>query len=236
MDAPHTGSNTASNDAWDEAIRQYRVQKRKCDEENGVLRSILKMAKKNGINPKAIRDGVAAQKLDPDVAMGDVRDTLKVMALIHVPISREALFDWDTEISTASAHQDDLWDVGEAGYRAGRAGSSSDDCPYDVEGEFGQHWLAEWHKGASGRARELGPDSNPAHATRKKRGRKPRQAALEMDEAQAEYQVGSAGNGHIEDQPESVIYEAEPEAEAPVYVPPRRPRARKARAGAEALN
>jgi ribosome modulation factor len=232
MANPQAGSNTASNELKADFIRQYRLQKRKCDEEQGVLRSIAKAAKSNGMTLKALTNTVAATKMDPEQAVSELRDQIHYMALVRLPVTKDSLFDFDTEVNEESQHQDDLWDVGESGYRAGRDGSSSDDCPWQDGSEFYEHWMNNWQRGAASRARELGPNDQPAVATRQKRGRKPRQASLDVEapqpqreEAVDEYQVGSA------------VQDDEPVTEEPpVYVPARTRRPRRAREVASTLN
>jgi ribosome modulation factor len=196
------GSNTASNNIRADFIRQYRLQKRKCDEENGILRSIQKAAKSHGMTTASLKKAVELTKVEPEQAALEIRDTLHYLGLMHVSLPRETLFDWDAEVSEETERANDLWAIGEAAYQAGRAGASSDDCPYDEGDERYDHWMAEWTKGANSRARELPAGVEQARATRGRRGRKARQQKLGLDEPQQaaepepegqdDYQVGAA--------------------------------------------
>jgi ribosome modulation factor len=178
MSLDQSGSNTATNDSAADWMRQYRVQKRLCEEANGVLRSLIKRAKSDGINTKAMIEAVKASKLDPEVVAADLRDQIRYMGIIHVPMTQASLFDdYNVEVSTQTAHADDLWDADDNGYRAGRHGARIEDCPYDPGTELHVHWLQAWHKGQAAIARELGPDVKPASASKtRKRSAQPRLA------------------------------------------------------------
>lgn len=173
------GSNTASNDLCADYMRQYRQQKRKCDEENGVLRNIIKRAKGDGMNTRALIDAVKATKLDPDVVAADLRDTIRYMGIIHLPMTQAALFEnYDTAVNQKTQREDDLWDADDKGYRAGHEGNKIDDCEYDPGTEMHVHWIEAWHKGQAAKARELGPDVKVASTSKRRPSRKAAQPAL----------------------------------------------------------
>jgi ribosome modulation factor len=177
MPLDQTGSNTASNDSAADWMRQYRVQKRRCDEENGVLRNIVKRAKADGMNTTAMIAAVKATKLEPEVVSADLRDQIRYMGIIHLPMTQASLFEGiDFEVNSSTEHKDDLWTAEDAGYRAGRHGQRIEDCPYQTGTELHVHWVQEWHKGQAAIARELGPDVKVASANKK---RKPRQGKLQ---------------------------------------------------------
>jgi ribosome modulation factor/uncharacterized protein (UPF0335 family) len=156
LDQP--GSNTANNDSAADWIRQIRQQTRICDEETGVLRNLFKRAKSDGMNTAAMRAAIRASKLDSDEVESGLRDQLRYMAIIHVGVNKEALFDWSDTVTSKTEHEDKLWEADDAGYRAGRHGVKTDDCPpsFPPGSELHVHWLASWHKGQAAIARELG--------------------------------------------------------------------------------
>jgi ribosome modulation factor len=167
-----------SNDAIKALMREYALQKRRCHEENGVLRNILKRGKKDGVNVKALVTAAEAAGQDSDVVIRDLSDTIHYMALRSIPVSRETLFDgWDTDVTGKSQSIDDLWTAGERGYHAGRDGQKVEDAPYLAGTEFHNEWLRNWQQGQAAIARELGPDAKVASTTRERpagRGRQPR--------------------------------------------------------------
>jgi ribosome modulation factor len=172
MPLDQAGSNTASNDSAVDWTRQYRKQKRLCEEANGVLRNIVKRAKSDGVNTTAMINAVKASKLDPEVVAQDLRDQIRYMGLIHIPLTQASLFEgFDTTISQQTQREDDLWDAEDAGYKAGRHGVRIEECPYTPGTELHVHWLEWWNKGQAAIARELGPDVKVAGASKTRRKR-----------------------------------------------------------------
>ena len=171
-------SNTATNDAAADWMRQYRQQKRVCEEANGVLRNIVKRAKADGMNAKAMISAVKATKLDPVEVAKDLQDEIRYMQIIRIPITAEDLLAaWDSEVNSKTRREDDLWDADDKGYRAGRAGTDISEMPYD-DADLEKHWVAAWHKGQAAIARELGQDVKQGNASRQrpKRDEQPRLA------------------------------------------------------------
>lgn len=167
--AKKPGSNALSNDEQAEIMRQYRQQKRVCESENGVLRSIVKRAKTGGMNTKAMIAAVNATKIDPDEVADNLRDQIHLMSVLRVPITMEQLFaDFDASVTDKTRREDDLWDAEDKGYRAGRHGVKVEECPYDAGTELHVHWMQEWNKGQAAIARELGPDVKMASTSRKR--------------------------------------------------------------------
>jgi ribosome modulation factor len=161
-----SGSNTAANDTAAEHMRLYRQQKRKCEEENGVLRNLIKRAKADGVNTKAMIETVKLTRLDPEVVAQDLKDQLRYMQIIRIPLTAEDLLaGWDAEVSSRQSREDDLWDADDKGYRAGRNADDIGSVPYD-DAERAQHWTAAWHKGQAAIARELGPDVKQGDASK----------------------------------------------------------------------
>lgn len=165
LDQPQT--EAISNDVISDFMRQYRQQKRKCSEEQGVLRNILKRAKSAGLNTKEMTASVQDLTQEPDIVAQNLSDGLRYRTLLGIKtITREALFDWSDDVSPQTRHHDDLWDAEENGYKAGRAGQSADDNPYDVGSELHVHWLGEYRKGQMSIAREMGPNVKQANPSR----------------------------------------------------------------------
>jgi ribosome modulation factor len=152
-------------------MRQYRQQKRLCEEANGVLRNIVKRAKADGMNAKAMISAVKATKLDPVEVAKDLQDEIRYMQIIRIPITAEDLLAaWDSEVNSKTRREDDLWDADDKGYRAGRAGTDISEMPYD-DAEMEKHWKDAWHKGQAAIARELGQDVKQGNASRQRPAR-----------------------------------------------------------------
>lgn len=184
MPLDQAAEHTINPDAAADWMRQYQQQKRRCDEENGVLRSIVKRAKSDGMPIKAMRDTIAASKLDPEEVERDLRDRLRLMAIKHIVIDRDSLFDWDTAVTAQTCAADDTWDAAEKGYRAGRHGQPAEECPYDLGSPFAVVWRTDWAKGQASIARELGKNAAQASTARERPARGQRvMLPLDVDEA-----------------------------------------------------
>lgn len=205
-------SNTARNDKDATWFRAYRTQRRKVDEEMGVLRNIAKKAKADGVNTKAMIAAIALTKLDPEVVAADVRDTIRYAAIMHVPMTQAVLFNgWDETVSERTAEIGDLWQAEQEGFTAGRAGAAVESSPYITGTEHHTHWLDHWHKGQASIARELGDNVKQASGA-KARPKRDGQVPLEV--------VGGTGEKPV---PEVVVLQD-------VVKRPRKPSTRRAAA------
>lgn len=172
---------TISPDAAADWMRQYQTQRRRCDEENGVLRNIIKRAKSDGMPIKAMIATVAASKLDPTEVQRDLRDRLRLMSIKRIEIDRESLFDWDTVVNEQTRAADDEWTAGDKGYRAGRHGTPIDECPYQAGSSLMVAWQVDWAKGQASIARELGENAKQASAARQRPAREQATLAVVPD-------------------------------------------------------
>jgi ribosome modulation factor len=150
-------------------MRQYDVQRRRCSEENGVLRNIVKRAKADGTNVKAMSATYSARKLDPQQVVADMRDTIRYMNLRRIPMVAEDLFaGWDTRVTDKTREIDTLFEAEAAGYAAGRAGAKIEDCTYQAGTDLHVEWVRSWKLGQAAIARELGPDVKQASTARQR--------------------------------------------------------------------
>jgi hypothetical protein len=174
----HTGP---SPDLEAEHARAYRTQKRVCDEATGVLRSLLKAAKADGINTKSMIAAVNCTKLEPEVAIKDLRDQIHWMLMFNMPMTQAELFATsDIEISSKTKALDDEWDAGDRGYHAGRGGQSIDECPYPGGSPLHVAWRTNWSKGQAAIARELGENVEQASGERARPKRGEAQADMPL--------------------------------------------------------
>jgi hypothetical protein len=165
------------NDAASAGMREVAIQKRRCDEEKGVLRAILKRLKNDGLDTKGILATVALSKLDPEVVRNQLRTQLHYMALRNMPVTQDDLFaGQDLGVTAKTNEQETQWEAEDAGYRAGRNGVRIDEAPYPAGSPLHVRWLEFWHKGQAAIARELGDN---AKVVAPSRGRSARKAASE---------------------------------------------------------
>jgi hypothetical protein len=166
-------SNLPNPDALADWMRQYRTQRRKCDEENGALRNIVKRAKADGVNTKAMISACASTKLDPEQVAADMRDEVYYKTVLRIPITAEVVFGgWQPSVTERTRAQDDEWDAQDKGYAAGKQGVPIEDSPYPPGTELHQQWSTFWHRGQEAIARTLGPNETQAPTTRERPARK----------------------------------------------------------------
>lgn len=166
-----TLSNSATDDQYAQYAREYRTQKRRCDEENGVLRSILKRADADGIPTKALVSAVKKTKLEPEVVVGDLRDEIRFLRILRIEVPQDEIYgDWSVNMTSKSRQQDDVWLAEDAGYRAARHGVPLDDCPHLPGTELHVAWCKHWKGGEASLKREMGGDQKIASTSRKRPG------------------------------------------------------------------
>jgi hypothetical protein len=157
MPLDQTPPGGPNDDQIDDFIRQYRSQRRVCDEENGVLRALVKRAKVEGVNTSALIALVRATKRDPDAVTADLRDFIRYANILKMPLKQADLFDgWHVALTPSSRAADDLWEAGDLGYKNGRHGHPLTDSPYPPGTPLHDAYIAYWQKGQAAIARELG--------------------------------------------------------------------------------
>jgi hypothetical protein len=148
-------------------MREYALQKRKCDEENGVLRLILKRGKANGINTKQLIAAHEATKLEPDVVKRNTLDFLRYCALRNMPTTQQDLFGGDAPLASQTrTDQQDSFAADDEGYSAGMGGQTADDNP-KVPGSIEYvAWEQGRVKGAQAKQNILGAEGKAADASK----------------------------------------------------------------------
>ena len=153
--------------------REYSLQKRKCEEETGVLRAILKRAKADGVNTKTVIAVHQAGKQELDVVVADLRDAIRYMALRNMPVTQMDLFGEGAEFLTEkAAREQDEFDADDAGYGAGMGGQTADDNPHPAGAALYVAWEGGRKKGAEAKGRILGSTGKQADGSRKRPERK----------------------------------------------------------------
>lgn len=164
------------------AMREYGLQKRRCQEENGRLRAILKRHKAGGVPVRAMVEVTTAMKLDLEEVMSHLRNVIRLNGIKGRMIGQGDLFD-NLDVTTLGAEVgiSELADAEDCGYVAGKNGADKAECPW-LQGtaEF-----VEWNKGyMAGQAyiaEQMGPNAKQADQTRarpKRAGRPPETGSL----------------------------------------------------------
>jgi ribosome modulation factor len=131
----------------------------------GFERAILKDAKRNGINTERLVQMVDLMSRDPEEIgreMAELNWYLEAMG--HTTDTQLSILDYAAKINEgmakgeaiiASMAGDDLEQIKELGFRAGKAGKPASDNPYDDDGSP-EHlaWLGSWR---DGQADNMGP-------------------------------------------------------------------------------
>jgi len=172
--APPETTNYRDPNASRDWLRQLMEHDRECETALNARRNTLKRAKAAGENTVAMRRAIRLAKLSHEEAVSTERDVIYYSALRHVPMHQDSLFAFDLGITERTKRADDIWDVQESGFQAGRLGVSPNECKHPPGSEFHVEWMAWWAKGQAAIAHELGPDTKPPDATRKRRARQMR--------------------------------------------------------------
>jgi hypothetical protein len=99
-----------------EAMREYQTQKRRCSEENGSLRSIVKRWKAAGVPVKAMIVVCEASKRDHEDVKKELREVVRLMILRRLIGPETDLFaGMDLRVAEKARHEDDIWTAEDRG-------------------------------------------------------------------------------------------------------------------------
>lgn len=122
--------------------------------EQGAYRSILKAAKKSGINQDVLVRAMDARRRDEADVVAEERTYIRYCALLNMPMRQADLFG---DMPQPTVEQQ-VFDAADAGYQAGKTGQLIDDNPWDQAGESEMftEWRSGWHRGQAVLARGMG--------------------------------------------------------------------------------
>lgn len=162
--------SNVSDDTIQQFMHEYAMQKRVCEEDNGVLRSILKRAKSAGCNTAQIVAVHQAKKKELDVVVRDVKDQIRYMNLRGIAITSEVLFgEYQPTEDEAAAAKASEEDAENRGYSAGMGGQTSGDNPFVAGTREHVAWGEGQKKGADAQARIMGSSGGKVASARKAR-------------------------------------------------------------------
>lgn len=126
------------------------------------VRSIYKSAKKAGINTDMLQIQIANREREPEAVLQDTKDFLRFGNLFAMPLTQDDLFPDDVLITgldptSAEGRKQAVFDAGNAGLRAGKAGFEIDANPFHQvqDNEEFAAWSSNWHAGQAHLAKGL---------------------------------------------------------------------------------
>jgi hypothetical protein len=158
------------NGPTDDLIRNYarraldkkRALQEKTDEASvasGEYRSVLKAAKKVGINQGQLARVVADLDRDPEDVKKEEQDYLRIAQLMSMPVTQMDLFPEDAPSPQTSEADDErqvLWSARSAGYKSGLSGHDIDaSSPHTTGTEEWVKFREGWHGGQAHLAKGL---------------------------------------------------------------------------------
>jgi hypothetical protein len=131
------------------------------DEAAGVYRRAIKKAKQDGVNTKQMIAALAAKKHDVDKVRGNLRDYVRYLSVINMPMHQQDLFAAAPEpaapIVTEGEHAE--WEAATEGRSAGRAGADRAINPHPPGSATFAAWDKSWSTGQESIAAEMTPQA-----------------------------------------------------------------------------
>jgi hypothetical protein len=156
--------------------RELAGARREIAEAQGRHRAVVKRAKSEGVNVKAMSEVISNHALDQDEVTRHYRDVFRYGTITGAAYATQTdMFGdagVDTDVKDSAAIEQREWEAGEAGYAAGKGGVPIDNCPHVAGSPLNQIWCKRWHAGQAAIAGEMGPDeTSPVGRSRGGRGR-----------------------------------------------------------------
>jgi hypothetical protein len=127
------------------------------EEASGVYRRAVKKAKQDGVNTRQLAAALAAKKHDVDKVRGNLRDYVRYLSLVNMPVHQGDLFGSGAEpaapVVTEGEHAE--WEAGTAGRSAGRAGADRSINPHEPGSATFAAWDKSWTSGQESIAAEM---------------------------------------------------------------------------------
>lgn len=132
----------------------------------GEYRSILKSAKKAGLDTKAMTRVILERVREKDDVLRDEQNFIRYATLFDMPMTQADLFDGTyasvvNEVATEEDERQAALDADDAGYRAGLGGFKKSDNPHHQTeaSELWAAWSSSWHRGQNQLAKGLSPQT-----------------------------------------------------------------------------
>ncbi len=139
----------------DETVLEYygrtAITLRKLDSARTEHMAEMKRAKAAGVSNKMMSDMHRDRKRDPDEIVLELKNRVRALALINMPVTQIELFPIYEPSESIQANIERL-DAEAAGYEAGKGGQSRDDNPHTPGSAACAHWDTQWHEGTAEQA------------------------------------------------------------------------------------
>lgn len=129
--------------------RKLTASKQEVDVYVGIHRNVVKQAQKAGVNTTQMLKAISAKAVSVPETITDIKDFIRYLALLNMPVTQQELFGKSGEetINDQRTQDERTWDAGQAGYNAGKAGRTIDECPHTPGAEEDAEWRKQWHRG-----------------------------------------------------------------------------------------
>lgn len=135
-------ASNLTQETFVEYFREYSAARTKIEEATAAARAILKRAASVGINTKMLAKARENQRLDRDKVEADMQDLARYHAWLGLPVGTQAEMFGDAGDAPKKEVIDEqrIWEAGEAGLAAGKAGKNRTDNPHAPGSELYQAW------------------------------------------------------------------------------------------------
>jgi predicted DNA-binding ribbon-helix-helix protein/ribosome modulation factor len=144
-------ASNVSDSTLQKHIRAISSLKTTLDSAQGEYRSALKAAKAEGVKTAMLIAALAAKRRDADDVTSDLRDYVRYLALLNMPVHQMDLFasagaEFE-EIEPAADDEHRQWQAHEDGVEAGARGNDQRTNPFEAGTFSHQAWMDGWMKG-----------------------------------------------------------------------------------------
>ena len=141
--------SNVSDDTRRQLYREAVIARVELDKASGVYRAVLKRAKTDGVNVTAMVAAIVARSKDPDEVMMNLRDTIHMMAVTHMPTIQTDLFGMMVEpkVSEEEVTKHDNFRAKDDGHFNGAGGKPREGNPHHPGSEIFVEWDKGWLEG-----------------------------------------------------------------------------------------
>lgn len=149
--------SNVTDDTISKGFREYEESVDKLETQKARHRNLVKRLKSYGIDTDTLKTVVAIKRRDPDDVLGEQRNFVRYCRVMALPIGQQlTLLNDDlpeVDVSAQEREQQEAWDCGEQGLRAGKNKEPASNNPY-TPGQLNHAAWAEGHKRGAALAEE----------------------------------------------------------------------------------
>jgi hypothetical protein len=159
-----------SNDAIAEFQVAYERVSASIARDSGIRRALIKTARDNGVDTDmAVLAVKTKKKYSVQEAAIHLRNLLRSLSLVHMPLAQGDLFDFPKGMSGNVERAREHWDAENQGYLAGQGGGDPDACPFAPGSDQHAIWTRAYQRGGEDHAAQTDTQQVPAARTRRSR-------------------------------------------------------------------